>query len=1000
MPGGAIANLSATLRWDMDDFQRGTAHIEGAFKNIIGIADRMAAAVANAGRRMTLGLTLPIGALSVLTTKAASDAAELQSAFDFTFGNMSSQMNRWAENTGDAMGRATQEMQEGALAFGQLFNAAAPNEAAAARLSQQFTELAQDAASFYNTDFDTAMGKIRSGLTGEAEPLRDFGVFLNEAAVKAKGLELGLVSAGEEMNEYGKVMARAAVIAEGLNAAQGDVERTSSSLANRIRKIKGDIQELATEIGQYLEPYAQKLAGAVEYLVEKFKNLPEGVKKAMVGFGLFLAVLGPLSLALSGLAIVALPLFLVKLGGIFPIISLVINPIGTLFVMLGKLITELGGVGAVLSRVLPLFLRLLGPVGAVITLFMLFGDSIAAGLKKFGDAVSEAVGPRIQEMFARIGEIAGNVRAALDDLAQSEVGQFFAWLTKELGKFVEFYFQFWGTMFGQAVAGAIDVLNGFLEFLSGMVDFARDLFSGNWQGAWDTAVDVVGRAMIRIGNWISNMFPLLGNFLSMLGRITGAKLTTPAVLSDTDGDGAFGGLQGQKDAIAKVGGSGEQSGGRDYAMPDDAKVKRPRTGRGRSGPTAEALADRREEIRLQQALAIAREKGDLDQVRALERKRDIQDRIERYERAGLDRAQSRLAAEKDLLELDEARAIARAKELATHERSIDMDLAELRGDYAQLTVLEDEEFLERRLLDYQRMGLELAEAEKLAKEDLLHLEDARADATSRRLADEQQAHEFELARLRGDDDAKLRAMDEDARRRARAEELFRSGDMNEADARAQALREGAERSQAYLQGSFRDAFRNGLQAAMNGDLKGFFEGWLQERSFNALSRVLDKLADSLANLISGSSGGGGGILGAIGSVLGIASSSSSSSGSSPFGAILNTTGKATPGFATGGSFKVSGYPGIDKNLLSLNGNPIARVSSGEIMDIRKGETGGGGSSELAIRLGPGLEAEWLRKSAGQTVQIVSAAAPGMLNTASSKARRDAARPVMPGGATG
>ncbi|WP_299307862.1 hypothetical protein [uncultured Croceicoccus sp.] len=35
-----------------------------------------------------------------------------------------------------------------------------------------------------------------------------------------------------------------------------------------------------------------------------------------------------------------------------------------------------------------------------------------------------------------------------------------------------------------------------------------------------------------------------------------------------------------------------------------------------------------------------------------------------------------------------------------------------------------------------------------------------------------------------------------------------------------------------------------------------------------------------------------------------------------------------------------GFPGIDKNLLSLNGNPIARVSAGEIMDIRKGESGG------------------------------------------------------------
>ena len=261
---GAIANLSASLEWDIDDFQRGTSKIEGAFKGIIGLAGTVADAVANAGKRMTVGLSIPLAGIAILTGNAAASADELQSAFDYTFGAMSKRMNRWAEDTGDSMGRATQEMQEGALKFGQLFKAAAPNEAAAARLSQRFTELAQDASSFFDTDFDTAMGKIRSGLSGEAEPLRDFGVFLTETAVKAKAVELGLIKSGQELDEYGKIMARAALIAEGLVDAQGDIERTSDSLSNRIRKIKGDIRELAVEIGEIPEPYAQKLASIVE----------------------------------------------------------------------------------------------------------------------------------------------------------------------------------------------------------------------------------------------------------------------------------------------------------------------------------------------------------------------------------------------------------------------------------------------------------------------------------------------------------------------------------------------------------------------------------------------------------------------------------------------------------------------------------------------------------------------------------------------------------------
>lgn len=40
-----------------------------------------------------------------------------------------------------------------------------------------------------------------------------------------------------------------------------------------------------------------------------------------------------------------------------------------------------------------------------------------------------------------------------------------------------------------------------------------------------------------------------------------------------------------------------------------------------------------------------------------------------------------------------------------------------------------------------------------------------------------------------------------------------------------------------------------------------------------------------------------------------------------------------PGFATGGSFMIGGFPGVDRNLLSLNGLPIARVSHGERVSV-------------------------------------------------------------------
>ncbi len=47
-----------------------------------------------------------------------------------------------------------------------------------------------------------------------------------------------------------------------------------------------------------------------------------------------------------------------------------------------------------------------------------------------------------------------------------------------------------------------------------------------------------------------------------------------------------------------------------------------------------------------------------------------------------------------------------------------------------------------------------------------------------------------------------------------------------------------------------------------------------------------------------------------------------------------------PGFQHGGSFRVGGRPGVDHNVLSLNGQPVARVSQGETVGVSPSRGGG------------------------------------------------------------
>jgi hypothetical protein len=979
----SIANLSAVLEWDLDDFERGTRAVEATFKGIINLAGDMADAVAAAGRRMTVGITAPVVGLSALFTKAAADAAELQSAFNYTFGRMSGGMNRWAEETGDAMGRATQEMQKGALAFGQLFQASAPTEEAAARMSQKFTVLAQDAASFFNTDFDTAMGKIRSGLTGESEPLRDFGVFLNEAAVKAKALEMGLIDVGQELNEYGKVMARAVLIEESLAAASGDVIRTASSLTNLVRKIKGDIAELSVEIGEILEPYAQKLARAVEALVGWFNDLSPAAKETAVLIGIFAASLGPLTIALSSLAIFILPLVLLHLNKFGPAgrvalaaFSAIINPIGTLAVMIGKLLPQLALFAA-------RFTFLGGPVGWAMGVLMLFADRVIDGLQNVWDIAKRTLGPAMANLFDTVGDAAARVTAIFEDFSQSPIGQTLAELIALLGDLVEVLV----TIAGSAVVGAFNILFSLIGALVNSVTGAWEvmyrILSGDWPAAWEAAGDMVE-------NVINSLKPLFDNLVSW---ITGAlvrldileartKEVTSRGNARTLGGGSVtsGGLAtgdlADLDSITAPNAPAQRS----YVEPGKPKRERAtgRRSRVRTGPSAEELRQRREELALEKELAVAREKNDIDEIRRLEKKRDLARLIEQYERAGLAPAKARVAAERDLFEIESARL--EGLRAAIVQRGVEV---EYQNDFEHLRYLEDEEYIRNAVRELQQDGVKLSDAQRIASLELLEIEKAREASAARRIERSRQELDLELARIRGDSQSEIDRLSERLRVADRASELEELG-VDRADALAQAQREAADRSQAYVQGTFRDAFKNGLRAAMDGDLKGFFERWMKERTFNALNDVLNRLADSLANLLSGNRQNGGilgSVLGALGFVSGGSKAGAVAAGASSGAGAGGAAG--IPGWNTGGSGVIKGHPGIDRNLLSLNGNPIARVSSGELLSVERGGARGGRQVVNNYYTLPSEEF-WSRVD-GRADGRVAAAAPGIAQAGSSVA---------------
>jgi hypothetical protein len=190
----------------------------------------------------------------------ASDLSESISKNEVVFGAASDKVQEFGENAARAFGQSRAQALEATGVFGNLLRAVGLSEDKSADFSTTLTGLASDLASFNNTEVDEALNALRAGLVGETEPLKRFGVNLNDATLKAKALELGLSDGKETLDASAKAQAAYALILEQTELAQGDFARTSGGLANQQRILAAQWTDMQAKVGNLLLPAITKLA--------------------------------------------------------------------------------------------------------------------------------------------------------------------------------------------------------------------------------------------------------------------------------------------------------------------------------------------------------------------------------------------------------------------------------------------------------------------------------------------------------------------------------------------------------------------------------------------------------------------------------------------------------------------------------------------------------------------------------------------------------------------
>ena len=189
----------------------------------------------------------------------ASDLNEVQNVVDTTFGDGSVKIDEWAKNAAEAFGESELQAKQFTSTLGAMFKSMGVGQADMEEMSMSLAGLAGDMASFYNLDPTEAFEKLRSGISGETEPLKQLGINMSVVNLEAFAMSEGITKSYQEMTQAEQATLRYQYIMSATADAQGDFANTSDSLANQQRILQLEIQTLAAEIGNDLMPIAKEI---------------------------------------------------------------------------------------------------------------------------------------------------------------------------------------------------------------------------------------------------------------------------------------------------------------------------------------------------------------------------------------------------------------------------------------------------------------------------------------------------------------------------------------------------------------------------------------------------------------------------------------------------------------------------------------------------------------------------------------------------------------------
>lgn len=227
--------------------------VEGSIKSLKSMASKVLGAV---------GITLSVAGIKSAVdgcVEVASSVEEMQNKFDVVFGDMRNEVDKWAQEYSDAIGRNKNDIKAYLADQQNLLVGFGMTRQAGAEMAEQMTSLALDLASFGNMDETASVNAMTKAVMGESEAAKTLGAVLNDSTRAQAMTTLGLKGTYDKLDQLTKMQVNYQAILQQSPDAIGDCQRSLDSYESTKKRYIAKLKEIKTIVGQFFLPTYQKI---------------------------------------------------------------------------------------------------------------------------------------------------------------------------------------------------------------------------------------------------------------------------------------------------------------------------------------------------------------------------------------------------------------------------------------------------------------------------------------------------------------------------------------------------------------------------------------------------------------------------------------------------------------------------------------------------------------------------------------------------------------------